>query len=81
MIRKSLFAVSLLLPIFAISGAAYASPQWNPTQLPWKSAQPLNQTQVPSKPYAQYVAPQRTGGTQPVHQPVVNPSRVQHFQR
>lgn len=81
MTRKSLFAVLLLLPLIAVSGAAYAGPQWNPTQLPWNSAQTLNQTQVPSKPYAQYVAPQRTDGARSGYQRGPNPSRVQHFQR
>lgn len=81
MTRKSLFTVSLLLPLIAISGMAYAGPQWNPTQLPWKSAQSSNQTQVPSKPYAQYVAPRRTTGVQPGYRTTPKPSRVQHYQR
>ena len=81
MTRKSLLTVSLLLPLVALSGAAYAGPQWNPTMAPWKSAQPSNQTQVLSKPYAQYVAPQRTGDGRSSYQPAPTPSRVQHFQR
>lgn len=81
MTRKSLFAVSLLLPLVGLSGAAYAGPQWNPTMAPWNSAPSLNQTQVPSKPYAQYVAPRRTDEAQSGYRSVPNPSRVQHYQR
>ena len=81
MTRKSLFTASLLLPLIAISGVAYAGPQWNPTQLPWNSAQSSNQTQVPSKPYAQYVAPPRTGGNQSNYLSVQTRSRVQRYQR
>jgi hypothetical protein len=81
MTRKSLLTVALLLPFVAISSGAYAGPQWNPTQLPWKSAQPSNQTQVPYKPYAQYVAPERTTAGQPGYQIAPKPSRVQHYQR
>jgi hypothetical protein len=31
MIKKTLLTASLLLPLIAVSGAAYAGPQWNPT--------------------------------------------------
>jgi uncharacterized membrane protein YccC len=60
MTRKSLLTAALALPLVAMSGVAYAGPQWNATMLPWNSAQALNQTSQPvaSKPYAQYVAPQ-----------------------
>jgi hypothetical protein len=62
MIRKILLTAALALPLIAMSGLAYAGPQWNPTMPPWNSAQAQNQTSqpVPSKPYAQYVAPQQT---------------------
>ena len=62
MTKKILLTASLLLPLIAMSGAAYAggggsSPVFQ------KSAQSQNQTgpSAASKPYAQYVAPQQTG--------------------
>ena len=62
MIRKALLATSLLLPLIAISGAAYAGPQWNPTILPWKTLSPQTQSgSSVSKPYAAYVPPKKTG--------------------
>jgi uncharacterized membrane protein YccC len=60
MTRKTLLTASLALPLIAMSGVAFAGPQWNPNMLPWNSAQALNQTSQPvvSKPYAQYLAAQ-----------------------
>ncbi len=62
MTKKTLLTASLLVPLIALSGVAYAgggrisSPLQN-------SAQSQNQTglSAASKPYAQYVAPQQTG--------------------
>lgn len=63
MIRKSLLTASLATSLIAMSGVAFAGPQWNPNMAPWNSAQAQRQTSqsVASKPYAQYVAPQQTG--------------------
>ena len=75
MIRKTLLTATLTLPLVAMSGLAYAGPQWNPTMPPWNSAQAQNQTgpSVTPKPYAQYVAPQlryhSTGPKSPVKHP------------
>ena len=55
MIKKSLLTAALALPLIAMSGLAFAGPQWNPTMLPWNTAQA---NQPVSKPYAQLVAPQ-----------------------
>lgn len=67
MIRNSLLTASLALSLVAMSGAAFAGPQWNPTMAPWNTAQIKQQV---SKPYAQYVAPQArvhsTGPKSPV---------------
>lgn len=67
MIRKTLLTAALALPLVAMSGLAYAGPQWNPTMAPWNTAQVK---QPVSKPYAQYVAPQdrihTTGPKSPV---------------
>ena len=67
MIRKTLLTAALTLPLIAISGVAFAGPQWNPTMLPWVSAQASQQV---AKPYAQYVAPRdrihTTGPKSPV---------------
>jgi hypothetical protein len=72
MIKKDLLAASVLLPLIAVSGTAYAGPQWNPTMAPWNTAQVQ---QLVSKPYAQYVAPQvRVHSTGPK-------STVTHVQR
>jgi hypothetical protein len=61
MIRKTFRTAALALPLVAMSGLAYAGPQWNPTKAPWKSVQNQTGPSVASKPYAQYVAPQQTG--------------------
>jgi hypothetical protein len=70
MIRKTLLATALALPLIATSGVAFAGPQWNPTASPWNTAQT---NQPVSKPYAQYVAPQArihsTGPKSPVKHP------------
>ena len=70
MIRKTLLKAALALPLVAMSGLAYAGPQWNPTMAPWNTAQA---NQPVSKPYAQYVAPQArihsTGPKSPVKHP------------
>ena len=70
MIKKSLLTASLALSLVAMSSVAFAGPQWNPTQSPWKSAQA---NQPVSKPYAQSVAPQlryhSTGPKSPVKHP------------
>jgi hypothetical protein len=58
---KSLLTASLLVPLIALSGVAYAGGPRTPTAFQ-NSAQAQNQTgpSVASKPYAQYVAPQQT---------------------
>ena len=70
MIKKSLLTAALALPLIAMSGLAFAGPQWNPTMLPWSTAQA---NQPVSKPYAQSVAPQlryhSTGPKSPVKHP------------
>lgn len=62
MTKKSLFTASLLVPLIALSGVAYAG-GGRISSAVQNSAQSQNQTgrSVASKPYAQYVAPQQTG--------------------
>jgi hypothetical protein len=61
MTKKSLLTASLLVPLIALSGVAYAGGPRTPTAFQ-NSAQAQNQTgpSMASKPYAQYVAPQQT---------------------
>jgi hypothetical protein len=69
MTKKSLLTVSLLVPLIALSGVAYAGGPRTPTAYQ-DSAQALNFAgeSVVSKPYAQYVAPQpKTHWTGPKH--------------
>lgn len=63
MTRKSLLAASLFVPLIAMSGAAYAGPQWNPTMPPWNQARSASQP-LTSKPYAEYVGTKQISGKQ-----------------
>lgn len=62
MTKKSILTASLLVPLIALSGVAYAGGGRISSALQ-NPAQSQNQTgsSVASKPYAQYVAPQQTG--------------------
>ena len=61
MIRKNLLTAALALPLIAMSGVAYAgsSPR-DGSAVPTRLLNQQISQSVPSKPYAQYVAPQQT---------------------
>jgi len=65
MIRKNLLTASLILPLIAMSGVAYAgsSPR-DGSAVPARLLNKQISQSVPSKPYAQFVAPQQTGASQ-----------------
>ncbi len=62
MTRKSLLAASLLVPLFAMSGAAYAGPS---NSIPTRT---VTQTVETKKPYAEYVPATRVGASAHIYQ-------------
>jgi hypothetical protein len=64
MTRKTLLTASLILPLIAMSGVAYAGSPHDGSAVPARLLNKQTSQSVASKPYAQLVAPQQTSGSQ-----------------
>jgi len=64
MIRKNLLTASLILPLIAMSGVAFAGSPHDGSAIPARLLNKQISQSVAPKPYAQFVAPEQTGRSQ-----------------